>query len=99
MKSSAVSVSINPGPLGLDSVAIRPSGSPVLKLNGSATAGNGATITALVSAARNMNMKIEAAPRAVANVERVDLWNVVRNMTHSNARHFIPLRPIIVIHP
>src|SRR5215831_4726559 len=52
MKSSAVSVSIIPGPpLGRDSVAIRPSGSPVVNVNASAAAGNGITITANVSAA------------------------------------------------
>ena len=52
MKSSAVSVSISPGPrLGRDSVAIRPSGSPVLNVNASATAGNGITTAANVSAA------------------------------------------------
>ena len=44
-ESSAVSVSISPGPrLGRDSVAIRPSGLPVLNVNASATAGNGVAI-------------------------------------------------------
>ena len=51
-ESSAVSVSISPGPrLGRDSVAIRPSGLPVLNVNASATAGNGITTAANVSAA------------------------------------------------
>ena len=36
-----------------------------------------------------------AALRAVANVERVDLRNVGRPMTHSSACHFIPLRPVL----
>src|SRR5579864_5757759 len=39
IKSSAVSVSSRPGPLGRDSVAIFPSGSPVLNVNTSPTAG------------------------------------------------------------
>ena len=51
-ESSAVSVSISPGPrLGRDSVAIRPSGLPVLNINASAAAGNGIAIAANVSAA------------------------------------------------
>ena len=51
-ESSAVSVSISPGPrLGRDSVAIRPSGLPVLNMNASAAAGNGITTAPNVSAA------------------------------------------------
>ena len=51
-ESSAVSVSISPGPrLGRDSVAIRPSGLPVLNINASAAAGKGITTAANVSAA------------------------------------------------
>ncbi len=43
-KSSADSISGRPGLSGRDAVAIRPSGSPVLKKNGSANAGGAARI-------------------------------------------------------